>query len=519
MEVELIPEGLSENSLKLILVNGSLDTLPSLSKFLKSGALFQATVLESLPEKNKAIIKMFNKRIMVETRHPLTPGHSFSARVYKPSPELPLQIKIVDSQSASPSPSFEDKTQISGKNSSNISTSQVSDKKSILGSNPNATLSKSSNIISRELSARQIDSMNLSSGQSIKATVIDVSEKNNIVVKFENKLITAYFSSVLPKTGENVSLVVTPHGDGFRLVVQPDSTPKLVDIFKIKSLLPFKEPFGEMLEKLDILVNSSEVIKNLSTKTGLVGRLAKTLNLLKTPSPVQNFPSQGSAQLKQQIDLSGINYEPKVKNIFHGKEPFDVPLNVKIDLKGQLIKLLELIEIRSVEKDTSVSQRRQFMEVVKVLHRAIENIELQQLTNQFARQENQPILLQIPDPFMIGKTVNLYLRRPEDEGKGKGNKNNDDVLLVFLLELSALGNLRVDAKMNKESISVRIDVENQNVAQFIDGNLKDFCSCLGDLGFEVNASCCVVRNIDGELDKQLNQLLICDSDRLVDLTT
>ena len=519
MEVELIPEGLSENSLKLILVNGSLDTIPYLSKFLKSGVLFQATVLESLPEENKAIIKMFNKRIMVETRHPLTPGHSFSARVYKPSSELPLQIKIVDSHSSSPSPSFEDKTKISGKNLSNISTSQVSDKKSILDSNPNVTLSKSSNIISRVLSAREIDNMNLSSGQSIKATVIDVSGKNNIIVKFENKLITAYFSYVLPKPGENVSLIVTPNGAGFRLVVQPDSTSKLVDIFRIKSLLPFKEPFGEMLEKLDILVNSSEVIKNLSTKTGLVGRLAKTLNLLKTPSTVQNFPSQGSAQLKQQIDLSGINYEPKVKNIFQGKEPFEVPLNVKNDLKGQLIKLLEVIEIRSVDKDTSVSQRRQFTEVVKVLLRAVENIELQQLTNQFARQENQPILLQIPDPFMIGKTVNLYLRRSENEGKGKGNKNNDDVLLVFLLELSALGNLRVDAKMNKESISVRIDVENQNVAQFIDGNLKDFCSRLGDLGFEVNASCCVVRNIDGELDKQLNQLLICDPDRLVDLTT
>ena len=296
MEVELIPEGLSENSLKLILVNGSLDTLPSLGKFLKSGALIQATVLESLPEKNKAVIKMFNKRIIVETRHPLTPGHSFSARVYKPSPELPFQIKIVDSQAASSSSSFEDKTQISGKNFS-ISTSQVSsDKKSILDSNPNVTLSKSSNIISRDLSAREIDNMNLSSGQSIKATVIDVSGKNNIIVKFENKLITAYFSSVLPKPGENVSLIVTPNGDGFRLVVQPDNTSKLVDIFRIKSLLPFKEPFGEMLEKLDILVNSSEVIKNLSTKTGLVGRLVKTLNLLKTPSTVKYFPSQGRAQ-------------------------------------------------------------------------------------------------------------------------------------------------------------------------------------------------------------------------------
>ena len=519
MEVELIPEGLSENSLKLVLVNSSLDTLPSLSKFLNSGALFQATVLESLPEENKAIVKIFNKRVIVETRHPLTPGHSFSARVYRPSPESPLQVKIVDSQSDSPSLSFEDKTQISGKNSSNIPTRQVSDKKLTFGSSYNSTLSESSNIITRELSAREIGIMNLRSGQSINATVVDVSGKNNIVVKFENKLINAYFSSVLPKTGENVSLVVTPHGDGFRLVAQPNSEPRLVDILKIKSLLPLKEPFGEMLERLEILIKSSKVIKSLSNETGLVGRLSKTLHLLKTPLKLQNFSSQGSSQIKQQIDLSGINYEPKVKNIFQGNESLEVPLNVKTDLKGQLIKLLELIEVRGVVKDTSVSQQRQVMEVVKVLHRAIENIELQQLTNQFARQENQPIILQIPDPFMIGKTVNLYLRRSDDNEKGKGDKNNDDVLLVFLLELSALGNLRVDAKMNKNSISVRIDVEKQNVAQFIDSKLKDFCSCLEDMGFDVNASCSVVRDIDEELDKQLNQLLICDSDRLVDLTT
>jgi len=178
-----------------------------------------------------------------------------------------------------------------------------------------------------------------------------------------------------------------------------------------------------------------------------------------------------------------------------------------------------VVEVRVEEKDTSPNQRRQFMEAIKIFRSAVGNIELQQLTNQVSRQEGQPIVLQIPDPFMIGKTVNLYVRHVDNEGKGKSNKDNDSVLLVFLLELSALGNLRVDAKMNKESISVRIDVENQHVAEFIDCNLKDFCSCLGNLGLEVKASCSVVRNIDGELDKQLNQLLICDSDRLVDLTT
>jgi len=288
---------------------------------------------------------------------------------------------------------------------------------------------------------------------------------------------------------------------------------------KIKALLPFKEAFGEMIQKLDVLINSSEVIKNLSTETGLVERFVKTLNLFKIQSLGQRLPVQDSTQLKEQIDLSGINYEPKVKNFFQGKEPYKVPPDLKVDLKGQLMRLLEVVEVRVEEKDTSPNQRRQFMEAIKIFRSAVGNIELQQLTNQVARQEGQPIVLQIPDPFMIGKTVNLYVRHVDDEGKGKSNKDNDGVLLVFLLELSALGNLRVDAKMNKESISVRIDVENQDIAQFIDSNLKEFCARLGELGFEVNASCSVVRKIEDNLGNQLNQLLIDDSKRLVDLTT
>jgi hypothetical protein len=374
-------------------------------------------------------------------------------------------------------------------------------------------------MISQEMSAREIDSMNLLPGQTIKATVIDISGKNNAVVKFKNRLITAYFPALSPKPGANASLVVTAHGDNFRLVAQQDGTPKAIDIFKIKALLPFKESFGEMIQKLDVLINSSEVIKNLSTETGLVERFVKTLNLFKIQSLGKRLPVQDSTQLKEQIDLSGINYEPKVKKIFQGKEPYKVPHDLKVDLKGQLMRLLEVVEVRVEEKDTSPNQRRQFMEAIKIFRSAVGNIELQQLTNQVSRQESQPIVLQIPDPFMIGKTVNLYVRHVDNEGKGKSNKDNDSVLLVFLLELSALGNLRVDAKMNKESISVRIDVENQDIAQFIDGNLKEFCARLGELGFEVNASCSVVRKIEDNLSNQLNQLLIDDSKRLVDLTT
>ena len=368
------------------------------------------------------------------------------------------------------------------------------------------------------MSARAIKRMNLSSGQVIKATILD-SQINNTVVKFENRLIRAYNFSEPPNLGEKISLIVTPYLDRFKLVAQDDRASKLVDIFKIKSLLPYKESFGVMVQKLDILLNSSEIIKSLRAETGLVSRLIKTLNLLKSPFFEQDLTSQGSTLVKQQIDLSGINYESKVKNALEGKELLDVPTNVKNDLKGQLINLLKLLEIRIGGNETSAIQRYQLLKVIKVLMRAVDNIELQQLTNQLSRQENQPITLQIPDPFMIGKTINLYIRQTEDESKNKENKENKSVLLVFFLELSALGNLRVDAKINNQAISLRIDVENSNIAKFIENSLKDFCSSLDDLGFEVNASCGVVANIDKELESKLNPLLISETNRLVDLRT
>ena len=513
----MIFKSLTKDSLKLISEKSSLDRIPNLSNFLKSGTLFQATILESFPEKNRALIKIFNKQIMVETKNHLIPGDTFSARVIKPSPELSLQIMIVSTHSTPAVSILEDKTEISFKKLSSISTSSVIDKKIISDSNYSIVDPNNTNIIS-ELSARAIKKMNLSSGQVIKATIVD-SQTNNTVVKFENRLIRAYSFSEPPNLGEKISLIVTPYLDRFKLVSQDDRASKLVDIFKIKSLLPYKESFGVMVQKLDILLNSSEVIKSLRAETGLVPRLIKTLNLLKAPFFEQDLTSQGSTLIKQQIDLSGINYESKVKHALEGKELLDVPTNVKNDLKGQLINLLKLLEIRIGGNETSAIQRYQLLKVIKVLMRAVDNIELQQLTNQLSRQENQPITLQIPDPFMIGKTINLYIRQTEDKSKNKENKENKSVLLVFFLELSALGNLRVDAKINNQAISLRIDVENSNIAKFVENSLKDFCSSLDDLGFEVNASCGVVANIDKELESKLNPLLISETNRLVDLRT
>ena len=62
-------------------------------------------------------------------------------------------------------------------------------------------------------------------------------------------------------------------------------------------------------------------------------------------------------------------------------------------------------------------------------------------------------------------------------------------------------------------------MESQAIAQFIDLNLEDFHSRLTDLGFQSEVTCCVTKNVEHEFENELNQLLINDCERLVDLTT
>jgi hypothetical protein len=523
MGVELVLNILPENLLKFISLDGSSDSVDNLGKFLKPGLLFQGTVLQSLPEKNRAIIKISNKRIVVETQHALKPGNKFSAQVNQTSSGSALEFKILTPLPISTPLTFEDKTYISSKNLSKSVVEQGVDKTPIQSSSKISSKLRTNSIFPKnvalsKVSLGEIESMNLLPRQEIKAQIIADSGKNSAVVKIMDKLINAHFPSAVPKVGETASFVFTPHDDGYRLVAQPSKPFKSIDFVKIKTLLPIKQAFSEMIQKLDFLINSSEVLKNLEIENSLVKQFAKTLDLFNVKNLGHNLPVQDHTQLKEQIHLSGINYEAKVKSFLQEEKNIGIPNDINNDLKGQLIKLLKRLETRVEEQGVLPDQRRQLLGIINIVRRAVDNIELHQLTNQLARHEGQPITLQIPDPFMIGKTINLYIRDIDDDTNGI-SKDNTGALLVFFLDMSALGNLRVDVKMNKETTSIKIDVENHDIEIFISRNLPELCASLEAIGFDANASCRVVSKVEDNLGKKLNHLLVDDSKRLVDLTT
>ena len=150
----------------------------------------------------------------------------------------------------------------------------------------------------------------------------------------------------------------------------------------------------------------------------------------------------------------------------------------------------------------------------------MENIELHQLTNQLARQENQSVLLQIPNPYGQGNpAIKLYVRPSGDEESGKKGAGKKSYNLVFFLDLSMLGNLRVDSQVSQTQLSVKMKVENQSIADFIESRTEEFNSRLADLGFQADLTCCVEDKIELDFENELSAILFQDEARLVDVTT
>ncbi len=514
----MILESFSKNLLKLFSAEGFPGESPKLSQFLKLGDVVKATVIESFPKKNKAIIEIADKRMVVESQQSLSRVKYYSGRAYQSPLRLPMSIKMFVPKN-SLSLELEDKTNISTKHFTKIGNKQGSNKKMKINPHqksniPEGDITKAK--VPQVLKKADLQSL---SGKRLEADVVYITGEKNGIVKIKNRLMTAFFHSFTPKPGEKVSLVVTPFENSFRLVAQKSDVTIPVHNLKNKTFASLKEPLVEMIQKIETLIKSSEVINKFNVETSLFERIVKTLDLLKNFSIGTNVSTQDSILLKEQIDLSGINYESKVKEFLSRNDLVDIPKNIKIDLKGQLIKILDYVEKQIEIKDTSLIKSHEFIEIIKVFRCAVENIEFQQLKNHHARQENQPVVLQIPDPFISGKTIKLYLKQFGDEVKTTKNKTNEGVILVFLLELSTLGNLRINAKMSGELVSLRIDVENQNIANYVNSNLNKICVRLGELGFEANASCCVLGKVDDILDTHLGQLVIDDYEHLVDLTT
>jgi hypothetical protein len=281
-------------------------------------------------------------------------------------------------------------------------------------------------------------------------------------------------------------------------------TPGTLNAAQLTSYLVAKQPLGNMVAALQNHLINSPLWR--TTDPTLLQRLEQTLAALlpQDPSPPD------AAGLKEQVARSGINYEAKVQHVLTSNASPLEQAALANDLKGQLLEVLHKLDQASTRNGETV-------EIHQHVQQALHNIEFQQLSNLFAQQENQSLLLQLMHPtFPASHTAKLYFRaNPRQSGGSQAE--SQDYTLVFLLDFTALGNLRIDASVRGPSVSATIRTEDETVADFIVAQTPSLTARLHDLGFQAEIRCCAQETVSLDIDDSLTRVLMAKPSRLLDI--
>jgi hypothetical protein len=376
------------------------------------------------------------------------------------------------------------------------------------------------------------------------ARITHIIDSKNIIVDTGSKSFIMPMENTEPlKLGAqvNISFDKTEKGHSPRLVNVSNDNVKKIDFNTLKPYLPARMPLVNMVNLLMDEVLDSPVIQELKISSDVISRLQGTLQLF-VPEEGQ-MPSE--RQVRQQVESSGINYEAKVRQSIES----GLPINKELasDLKGLLLKLDQSTEKaassdlllkldQSTEKAASsdlllkhgasaekaaspVKNTAPLAEFRQTIKLAIDNIEINQLSSQVSKQESQPLVIQIPNPLGSGnKTLQLYVRNDSSDEKGEDKYKKSSHNVAFFLDLSFLGKIKISTQIGQERLSVKIDLESEDIAKFINDKSNDFIETMEEHSIKTSVECCVTDKVMPEKDS-LIELLVSQNTSLINIKT
>jgi hypothetical protein len=455
-------------------------------------------------EGHKVIIELpkavsFEKQQEQQTRIPLNKGQAIRVRVENSGPKPALKI-ISPSLHEDRPYSHETKINLTPRGKSFSKLTRFEDFSQTPGSPKPLTSARITHIV---------DSKNI---------IVDTGSRS-LVVPVENT------EPLKPGAQVNISFEKTEKGQRPSLINVSNDNVKKIDFNTLKPYLPARMPLVKMANLLMDEVLDSPVMQELKISSDVIARLKGTLQLF-VPD-VGQLPSEG--QVRQQVESSGINYEAKVRQSIESGLPAHKEL--ASDLKGLLLKLDQSAEKaassglllkldQSAEKAaSSVKAPTPLAEFRQIIKLAIDNIEINQLSSQVSKQESQPLVIQIPNPLSSSnKTLQLYVRKDSSDEKGQDKDKKSSHNVAFFLDLSFLGKIKISTQIGQERLSVKIDVESEDIAKFVNDKANDFKETMEGHRIKTSVDCCVNDKVKPEKDS-LIELLVSQNTSLINIKT
>jgi hypothetical protein len=468
----------------------------ALKNQLQTGKILQGEIIKLLP-KGKATVSISGQKVVAELprlktqsdsvavkpEYSFKPGQKIYARVEKVNPEPVLKLV----------PPPQQKVQEEG-----------------------YTTNLSRRIKPEVVINEKFNELKLPPDRIVQVNVNRAVDANTLSVQFEDQeFLVKTENAKLYRLDTPIRIQFQKTDSGFKPVfLDSPVKPGTVDLELIKPYLPSRTPLGKLVGELTRDVLGSPVLKELKIQPQLLEKLRETLQVL-TPKP---GVTPDEVEIEEQVGKSGVRYEAKVKQFLAQTENPKVRLELAKDLKGQLLDLLQVTEknIKNLSEQNQSRQISDFQQRVKV---SVDSIELNQLSSRVATQENQPLVLQIPNPLSPGdKTINLFIREDSEGGQDGKKDDKENYNMAFFLNLSALGNIKINAKVGPESLAVRMEVEQDDVADFIRNNSAEFEQRMEKKDMNTTVECCTQEEVNPIKDN-LIELLVSQNTSLLSVKT
>ncbi len=552
----MLSDNLSPNTLRPIFSHAlslklEIIKLEAFIQNYSTGQTLAGKVVQVLPEQ-KAVVELQGEKLLLQFPRPVNPGQNIAIKIEQvhPSPILKLTefSSLTSSQKIAPgnlakvgaplNTPESDKTSIQYRSADSLSGTPVLGAKNGKAApdtkvtNPltkaelKATAPLDKRVTSAPLSKTDLKPLGIEGGQKVKAEVIRVVDRETVQVRFNDNAVTIrYAASQKLQLGEPIYLHAKPIPSGkFVLEVEQIPIPSVtvrppLEMSVLKNYLPTRQPLIQVLAGLKevFLEGPLTQLKELNIDPAQLKQLQT--NLQKIIS--REFKAPDAAQLKEMINRSGFHYEAKVKDFV--LEPGLSNKNVLLenDLKGQLMRLARQLEQIPAGATESTASEKFTGKLMTQVSQAVSNIELQQLTHHFAKEEQHPLLLQLPENLLGEEDrFKIYIFPDQREDAGQESDFHNRIFnLIFLLKLSALGDLRIETKIFKDEISIHITGSNSDAVQFIQAHVPELEDLFQEVGFSISVTSQHQTEVSMEVPDSLGQLLIDTPLQMVDLKT
>lgn len=537
----MLSDNLSPNTLRPIFSSAltlKLETL-KLEAFIQNysaGLTLPGKVVQVLPE-NKAVVEIQGEKLLLQFPRTVTPGQNIAIKIEQTHPNLVLKLadipfinvsqKTVSGKTTEvsfASTLASDRTSINHQANSNLPESKALNKSanSVATSGRPASEAKAADLLSKT----DLKLLGLEVGQKYKAEVLRVVNRETVQVNFKGTALTLKNDALQNlQNGDHLYIHAKPVSSAkfvLKAVHSPETTPAFrpsLDLSVLKNYLPVRQPLNQVLAVLKELFLEGPLtqLKNLNIDSEQLKQLQS--NLQKIVGQESKAPN--AVQLNEIIDRSGLHYESKIRDFVAEPDSSRKNILLEKDLKGQLMRLARQLEQAPGGAADNAGTSKLVEKLVTQVNQAISNIELQQLVHHFSKEEHQPLLLQLPENLLGEENqFKIYILPNRGKGEGSGPDFTNRVFnLVFLLNLSGLGDLKIETRIFKDNISINITSSNSDAVQFIQTHVSELEKLFLEEGFSVDVKSSHQDGISMEVPDNLGQLLIDTPLQLVDLKT